>query len=127
MITNKELIRFANGNTDFYEAAFAYFCDKEQSSENKSLMHRAYLAEVENKAGVKRDGLELNAWIGHPSVKWASMSVISHVIRAIVPMTILPQFNAFADFRTQEVGDITKFTIMPRSFYVVSKGNKVAA
>jgi hypothetical protein len=124
MITNKELIRFANGNTDFYEAAFAYFCDKEQSSENKNLMHQAYLAEVENKAGVKREGLEFNAWAGHPSCKWAAMAVVNSAIRAILPVTILPQFEAFADFRTQNVGDITKFTIMPRSFYVVSKGGR---
>lgn len=124
MITNKELIRFANGNTDFYEAAFAYFCDKEQSSENKNLTHQAYLAEVERKSGVKREGLEANAWIGHPSVKWASMAVITSTIRAIVPTTILPQFEAFADFRTAEVGDITKFTIMPRSFYTISKGGR---
>lgn len=124
MITNKELIQFANGNTDFYEATFAYFCDKEQTSENKNLTQRAYLAEVENKSGVKREGLEFNAWAGHPSVRWASMAIVNSVIRAIVPSVILPEMGAFADIRTQEVGGITKFTVMPRSFYVVSKGGR---
>lgn len=124
MLTNQELIKFANGNTDFYEAAMAYFCDGEKSSENKGLMQEAFLAEVEHKSGVTRSGLEVNAWINHPSVRWASMAIVESTIRAIVPVTILPQFEAFADFRTQDFGDVTKFDIMPHSFYVVSKGGK---
>lgn len=124
MLTNQELIKFANGNTDFYEAAMAYFCDGEKSSENKGLMQEAFLSEVERKSGVARSGLEVNAWINHPSVRWASMSIVESTIRAIIPVTILSQFDAFADFRTQEFGDVTKFDIMPHSFYVVSKSGR---
>ena len=38
MIRNAELVQFANGNTDFYESVFAYFCDGEKSSKNKDMM-----------------------------------------------------------------------------------------
>lgn len=124
MLTNQELIKFANGNTDFYEAAMAYFCDGEKSSENKGLMQTAFLAEVERKSGVSSNGLETNAWVNHPSVRWASMSIVESTIRAIIPATILPQFDAFCDFRTQGFGDVTKFDIMPHSFYVISKGGR---
>ena len=102
----------------------AYFCDGEKSSENKGLMQEAFLSEVERKSGVARSGLEVNAWINHPSVRWASMSIVESTIRAIIPVTILSQFDAFADFRTQEFGDVTKFDIMPHSFYVVSKNGR---
>lgn len=124
MIMNKELVQFAAGNTDFYEASYAYFCDNQQTSENKALMQKAYMSEIENKAGVKMEGLDFNAWANHPSVKWASFSIVNAVIRAIIPVTILRQFELFTDFRTQGYGDVTKFTIMPRGFYVVSKGGK---
>lgn len=124
MLTNQELIKFANGNTDFYEAAMAYFCDGEKSSENKGLIHEAFLAEVEHKSGVARSGLEVNAWINHPSVRWASMSIVESTIRAIIPVTILEQFGVFCDFRTQGFGDVTKFDIMPRSFYVISASGR---
>lgn len=128
MIMNPELVKFAaDSQTGFYDAAMRYFCDGEKTADNKELMHKAFLAEVEHKSHFAREGMELNAWTTNPSVKWASMSIVDAVIRAIIPVTILPQFNLFADFRTQGFGDITKFTVQPRSFYVVSKGNKKVA
>lgn len=125
MIMNPELVKFAaDSQTGFYDAAMRYFCDNEKTADNKDLMHKAFLAEVEHKSHFAREGLEVNAWIGNPSVSWAAMSIVDSTIRAIIPVTILPQFNLFADFRTQGFGDITKFTIQPRSFYVVSKGGR---
>lgn len=73
MLMNNELVQFAAGNTDFYEAAMSYFADKEQGSEKKGLMHTAFMAEIERKSGVAREGLELNAWINHPSVRWVNI------------------------------------------------------
>lgn len=120
MLLNKELTTFADGNAAFYEAAMSYFCDKKQSVENKGLMQEAFLAEVERKGGVSRKDNEMSAWISHPSTRWAAFAIIDATITAILPETILPQFGAFADFRTQGVGDVTKFKIMPGSFYTVS-------
>lgn len=125
MIMNPELIKFAaDSQTGFYDAAMRYFCDGEKTADNKELMHKAFLAEVEHKSHFARGDMELNAWTTNPSVKWASLAIVDQVIRAIVPVTILPQFNLFADFRTQGFGDITKFTVQPRSFYTISKGGR---
>jgi len=52
------------------------------------------------------------------------MSIIDAVINAIIPITILPQFSMFADFRTQGVGDVTKFTVRPNTLFTVSKSAK---
>ena len=70
MLANQELIKFAAGNTDFYEAAMSYVVDKERSSEKKGLLQTAFMSEVERKSGVAREGLEQDAWINHPSVQW---------------------------------------------------------
>lgn len=127
MIMNKELVQFAAGNTDFYEAAMSYFCDKKQTAENKALMNDAWFAELERKSGVTRAGNENGAFENNPMVKWAAFAIIDATINAIIPEVILPQFGMFADFRTAGYGDIVKFKIMPRSFYTVSLGNKIAA
>lgn len=126
MIIDNVLKLFAGENTDFYEAALSYFCDKKQSMENKALMQEAFMAEVERKSQVAMDSFsDRNAWISHPSVRYCSFAILDAVINAIIPVTILPQFNIFADFRTQGAGDTTHFTIMPNSFYTVSLGNYV--
>lgn len=125
MIMNPELVKFAaDSQTGFYDAAMRYFCDGEKTADNKELMHKAFMAEVEHKSHFAREGMELNAWTANPSVKWASLAIADQTIRAIVPVTVLPQFNSFADFRTQGFGDITKFTVQPRSFYTVSRGGR---
>lgn len=124
MLTNKELIMFAGENTDFYEAAMSYFCDKKQGAENKALMNEAWFAEVERKSGVSRQGNAIDAWIAHPATRWAAFAIIDATINAIIPEAILPQFGVFADFRTAGFGDIVKFKIMPRSFYTVSLGGR---
>lgn len=120
MIMNKDLVAFAGDNTDFYEAAISYFCDKKQTAENKALMQDAWFAEIERKSGVSRDGNAVDAWIAHPSVQWASFAIIDATINAIIPEVILPQFSIFADFRTAGYGDVVKFKVMPRSFYTIS-------
>ena len=70
MLMNKDLIAFAGENTDFYEAAMSYFCDKKQTAENKALMQDAWFAEVERKSGVSRKDNAVDAWIAHPSTQW---------------------------------------------------------
>lgn len=54
----------------------------------------------------------------------ASMAIIDNTINAIIPVTILPQFSMFADFRVQGMGDVTKFTVRPNTLYTVSKSAK---
>lgn len=117
MNIKEQLVTFSNNNMDFYNAALSYFCDKKQSVENKTLMQKAYLAEVERMAGVGKDTY---GWAAHPSVKWASMAIVDNTINAILPEVILPQFGIFADFRTQGYGDVTKFTVQPNTMYTIS-------
>lgn len=124
MIRNAELVQFANGNTDFYESVFAYFCDGEKSSKNKDMMQTAFMAEVENKANVAREGMDFNAWANHPSVKWASMAIVDKSVRAIIPTVVLSALDIFAGITTAERGDVVKFEASPRGYYVNSLGGR---
>ena len=122
MLSN-EVIAFAEGHTDLYEAAERYYrFANERTGENADKLTNAFFAEIERKSGVARTGLDPMAWANHPSVRWASMSVIDAVINTIIPVVVIPQFGTFADFRTVGYGDIVKFRVAPRGLYTVSRG-----
>ena len=125
MIMNRDLITFANGNTDFYEAAVSAVSDYNNCTlEKKDLTQTAFLAEIERKSGVSREGNDFNAWCSHPSVQWAEMSILRAVIPTIVSTVILPDMNIFSDIRSVGAGDMVRFTLNPKSFYTVSLDSK---
>ena len=119
-----EVVQFAAGNTDFYEAAYDNYFNP--TAEKETLLNKAFFAEVERKSGVSRDGLAPEAWMSHPSVQWAALSIVDATIDAILPSVLTPAFGVFMDLRYVGVGDIAKFKIMPNSLYSVSKGNFIA-
>lgn len=128
-ILTNEVIKFANGNTDFYEAALEYVADRKAGKsvgfEKTSLLDKAYFAEIERKSGVAREGMELNAWVSHPSVKWASLAIIDASINAILPVVVTPDLGLFADLRFAGFGDIIKFRVKPNTLYTVTKGKNI--
>ena len=117
-----EVVQFAAGNTDFYEAAYDNYHNP--SPEKETLLNKAFLAEVERKSGVSREGLTPEAWMSHPSVTWASFAIVDATINAILPSVLTPAFGVFMDMKYVGVGDIAKFKIMPNSLYTVSKGGR---
>lgn len=117
-----EVVQFAAGNTDFYEAAYDNYHNP--SPEKETLLNKAFFAEVERKSGVSREGLTLEAWMSHPSVTWASFAIVDATINAILPSVLTPAFGVFMDMKYVGVGDIAKFKIMPNSLYTVSKGGR---
>ena len=119
---SKEVIKFAAGNTDFYEAAVDNYLNP--TPEKAKLVDTAFFAEMEAKSGVKREGLAPEAWATNPSVKWASFAIVDAVINAILPSVLTPAFGVFMDLRFVGVGDIMKFRVQPNTLYTVSKGGK---
>lgn len=63
-----EVVQFAKGNTDFYEAARDNYFNP--TAEKASILNGAFFAEVERQSGVVREGLATEAWISNPQVKW---------------------------------------------------------
>lgn len=120
---NQEIVTFAAGNTDYYVAFQDYYFNKAaRTSENHDKLQNAFFAEIEAKSGVKREGLTVEAWMSHPSVKWASFAVIDATINAILPQILTDTIGLVADLRYVGIGDIVKFKVMPNQFFTVSKG-----
>lgn len=120
----QEIVNFANGKTDLYEATQRYFqFENERTSENTEKLNKAFFAEIERMSGVSREGVEATAWAMNPSNKWAAFSIIDAMVNAILPVTILPKFGMFVDFKSIGYGDIVKVRVKPKQFYTVSKGN----
>ena len=119
---NKEVIKFAAGDTTFYEAAVDNYFNP--APEKNALLNKAFFAEVERKSGVSREGLATEAWANHPSVRWASLAIVDASVSAILPSVLTPAFGLFMDMRFVEPGDIFKFRVNPNSLYTVSKGGR---
>ena len=117
-----DVVKFAAGNTDFYVAAIENY--HKPTAEQGKILDTAFFAEIEKKSGVSRSGMEAEAWMTHPSVKWAAFAIIDATITAILPSVLTPAFGLFMDMRFVGIGDIMKFRIMPNSLYTVSKGGK---
>lgn len=128
-ILTNEVIKFANGNTDFYEASLEYVADRKAgktvSFEKTSLLDKAYFAEIERKSGVSREGMDISAWVAHPSVQWAAFAIIDASINAILPVVVSPSFALFTDMRFAGFGDIIKFRVKPNTLYTVTKGKNI--
>lgn len=123
MNLSKEIVAFANGNTDFYVAFQDYYFNRDKmTSENHDKIHNAFFNEIVAKSGVAREGLSTEAWISHPSVQWAAFAVVDATINAILPQIFSNTFGVFADFRFVSLGDVVKFRIQPNQFFTVSKG-----
>lgn len=119
----QEIVNFANGKTDLYEATQRYFqFENERTSENTEKLNKAFFAEIERLSGVSREGIDPTAWAMNPSTKWATFAIVDAMVNAILPVTILPKFGMFVDFKSIGYGDIVKVRVKPKQFYTVSKG-----
>lgn len=121
-ILTPEVVHFAAGNTDFYEAAIENYL--KPAPEQSKILNAAFFAEIEKKSGVAREGLAPEAWVSHPSVQWATFAIIDATVNAILPSVLTPAFGIFMDLRFVGVGDIMKIRVMPNTLYNVSLGGR---
>lgn len=125
MNLSNEIISFAAGNTDYYVAFQDFYFNKaSRTAENNEKLQNAFFAEIETKSGVKREGLSTEAWMSHPSVRWATFSVIDATVSAILPRILSDAFGLFTDMRFISIGDIMKFRVLPSQLFTVSLGGR---
>ena len=134
---SNEIVKFANGNTDFYVAFGDYYnhvnsnegrkfgaFDTSVSLDEKSdKVHKAFFAEVERVSGVKRTADNAEAWAANPQVQWATFAILNATINSTLPASINPSIGLWTDMRYVSYGDMIHFKIRPRTLYTVSKGN----
>lgn len=116
-ITNPEIVKFAAGNTDFYEAAYDNYFNP--TAEKSELLNKAFFAEVERQSGVSRDTLR---WETKHAVHEAAFAVVDATVAAIFPAVMTNAFSTFMEMKYVGPGDIAKFRVKPGSLFVVEQG-----
>lgn len=122
MAFSNSLIKFANGDTTFYEAARDNYFNP--TAEKAELLNKAFFVEIERQSGVAREGLSLGAWTSNPQVTWASFAIVDAVINTIIPTVLTDAIGVVSDIRNIGAGDMVKFRVRPNSFYTVSLGGR---
>ena len=137
MAISNEIIQFANGNTDFYEAFADYHNHKAAEEWNSKMgaydhnvslsvksgkVRDAFFAEVERLSGCKMTAENKDAWMANPMTKWATFAVINAAVNVVLPGYVQATFAPFVDFRTVGYADVVNLKIPPKTLYTVSKG-----
>ena len=94
-------------------------------SEKEEQMNAALRKEIMRIAGVpSTEGLPLEAWATHPTLRWASFAVVSALIDMVLPETMIDTIGMYSDVRNIGWGDSAAFEIKPRDLFVVSKAGR---
>lgn len=94
-------------------------------SEKEDKMNAALRKEIMRIAGINStEGLPLEAWSTHPTLRWASFAVVSALIDMILPETMIDTIGMYTDVRNIGWGDSAAFDVKPRDLFAVSKAGR---
>jgi hypothetical protein len=95
------------------------FADKEQA------INREFREAVYKMANVTNPNvLPEIAWATNPQVTWAAFAIVSTMIDAVLPDTLIDSIGAYTDIRTIGFGDSAVFNIEPRDLFPVTKAGR---
>ena len=95
------------------------FADKEE------VINREFKDVVYKLSGIQNPAmLSEIAWSSHPLVGWYTFAVVSAMIDAVLPETLIQNIGLYTDVRTIGFGDSAVFNIEPRDLFVVSKAGR---
>lgn len=134
------LVTFAGDNINVYKGMKDYYFhymsavegkqgygdyDNTVSLEDKEAkMHNALLSEVERISGCPRGNMDFAAWSMSPQVKWATFAVVSAMIDAVLPDTIVKSIGIYTDIHTVGFGETLEFEVQPNSIFTVSASSQ---
>lgn len=142
-MVNKYIAKFTGNDADrnkIYEQMKDYYThymsevqgkpygmyDKSTSLKEKDAkMHKALLSEIKTVSGQNFEGntgVALTAWASNPSVMWATRVVMSMMIDAVLPDTVVKSAGVFSDITMVGYGETKQFDIEPNSLFTVSRG-----
>ncbi len=95
------------------------FADKEE------VINREFKETVYRLAGVQNPSvLPEIAWSTHPLVGWYSFAIVSTLVDAVLPNSLISNIGLFADIRNVSWGDSAVFNIEPRDLFPVTKSGR---
>lgn len=133
---SSEIVKFANGNTDFYVAFADYHNHKAAEewgqnmgsydhsltiAEKAPKIREAYFAEIERLSGMKITDENVDVALANPMVRWANLALINATVNVVLPAYATSTFAPFVDFRTVGYGDTLNLKVPPKTLYTVSK------
>jgi hypothetical protein len=84
-------------------------------------LHEDIEAKILEIAGANTTNFSNAVWNRNPMFVWATFAVIGNMIDAILPDTILSDFDKFAEVKSGGYGDSFAFDIKPTDLFVVTK------
>jgi len=94
-------------------------------SDKETQMNKMIHKEIARVSGVTTfETLPFELWASNPTVLWASFAVVSQMIDAVLPETLIDSIGLYTDIRTIGFGDSAAFDIEPRDLFVVSKSGR---
>jgi hypothetical protein len=94
-------------------------------AEKEVALNAAIKREISKRAGVDFSSMPLEQAITHPLVAWAANNIVSQLIEAIMPETIIDSIGAYAEVRTIGYGETALFNINSRDLFPVSRSGRM--
>jgi len=132
------VIQFAAGNTGLYENFVDYWnhYQAEYQGKNKdyvktvsfaekeSALNAMILREIGMAAGVDFTAQPIERFVSHPLVCWAAGNIISQMIDAVLPSTMVEGMSPIVDIRVAGCGESPVFDIKSRDLFRVTKAGR---
>jgi hypothetical protein len=135
------VINFAAGDTTLYENFTDYWnhfrsqnsdkqypytkTDKDGKSitfaQKEEALNAMLIREISKRSGVDLTSIPLEQAAGHPLVSWAAGNIVSQMIDAILPATMVEGTSMYADIRSVGFGESAVFNIKSRDLFPVTK------
>lgn len=136
----ESLVTFAGGNEkaldtykgmrDYYfhymsavegKKGYGDFDSSVSLDEKEEKMHNALLSEVERISGCPRGNMSYEAWSMSPQVIWATFAVVSAMIDAVLPDTIIKSIGIYTDMHTVGFGETLEFEVQPNALFTITE------
>ena len=95
------------------------FAEKEQA------LNAAMIRYIEKHSGLSFSSTPIEQAITHPLVAWFAVNLVSQMIDAVLPETILDSIAEISEVRQIGLGDTAIFDIKPRDLFPVSKSGRL--
>ena len=139
------VVAFAAGDTQLYDAFVDYWNQyrSENSSkkfpfstvdangkpisfsEKEELLNASLLREVSKVSGVDFSSDAIERVATHPMVSWAAGNIVSQMVDAVLPDTIIDSIGAYTEVRQIGLGQSALFDIDSRDLFPVSKAGRL--
>ena len=93
--------------------------------EKEELINAAILREIGKRANVDFTSTPLENVVTHPMVSYFAALIVSNLIEAIIPDTIIDSIGMYSEVRNVGWGESELFDITPRDLFAVSKAGRL--